>query len=164
MREPLASRRVLASARMVHGSLLPMPPSDRHVSIALRNRGLSRFHPWYTTATDTAIQTANTRITKVEEQLDQNHKGKLEPVELVPIIVSFMPPNAPPLTEEQCLAFTEMFDRNGDKVIDRLEFFYLVEFIIVHHMIKFQEQQKQVAAWMMQRAMWRECPCLVWSV
>ena len=60
-----------------------------------------------------------------------NSNGKLEPVEMAPIIIGFMPPGAPPLTEEQCLAFTEMFDRNGDKVIDRLEFFYLVEFIIV---------------------------------
>ena len=73
-----------------------------------------------------------------------NQNGKLEPVEMAPIIIGFMPPDAPPLTEEQCLAFTAMFDRNGDNVIDRLEFFYLVEFVIVQQiMMQLQQQQQQ---------------------
>ena len=82
------------------------------------------------------------------DQLDVNQNGKLEPAEMVPVIIGFMPPNAPPLTEENCLKFVEVFDRNGDKVIDRLEFFYLVEFVIVQQMIAAaqQPQQPQIAA------------------
>ena len=48
--------------------------------------------------------------------LDVNQNQKLEPTELAPIIMGFMPPGAPPLTQENCLAFCEVFDRNGDKV------------------------------------------------
>ena len=38
---------------------------------------------------------------------------------------------SPPLTVEQCMAFAKTFDADGNGVIDKSEFHWLVEFIVV---------------------------------
>ena len=69
--------------------------------------------------------------------VDHNKNGLLEPHELAPVIVDMMAGidhSGPPMTLKACLDFVGLvFDQNGDGTIDRNEFFYLIEFVVVSY-------------------------------
>ena len=86
------------------------------------------------------------------DALDTNGDGALDSKELQPIIVDLLAgiDSGPPMSQEQCMAFVGLvFDQNEDGKIDRAEWFYILEFVVVMNIL---ESQKPVS---------RVCCCLV---
>ena len=65
------------------------------------------------------------------DALDADGNGTLTPDELVPVIVSMSESKPWDIDAAQCVKFVEIFDADANGTIERVEFFRLMQFIIV---------------------------------
>ena len=80
------------------------------------------------------------------DALDVDASGALTPDELVPVIVSMSEAKPWDIDEEQCRRFVAIFDKDRSGQIERVEFFRLMQFIVVMSFVSAQDDEPPAGA------------------